>query len=116
VTITSRTYVAEELFTVGSDVNLYTVPTGITSRIQLITFAGYGGAGTYYDVDIRVVAPDSTIVGLVYAPYLPPREQLNWQGILNLEAGYGVHLFVGNAEGSANYAVLVAGEDFTSPP
>jgi hypothetical protein len=116
VTITSRTYVAANLFVSGSDIDLYTVPSGVTSRIQLFTFAGYGGEGTYYDVSMRVVAPDSTIVGLAYAPYLPPRVQLEWTGILNLEAGYGLHLYIGTTEGTASYGVLITGEDFTSPP
>lgn len=114
--ITSRTYVAVNLSASGVLTPLYTVPTGVTSRLQLVSFAGYGGAGTYYDVTFWVTTPSGVIVQLASAPYLPPRAALQWQGILNLEAGYYVQLYIGNTEGTANYGVLITGEDLTAPP
>lgn len=113
MTITSKTYVCQEVTSLG-DTLLYTVPAATTSRVQSIWAANYGGAPTLFDVSMQVISPGGTVAPITFSPYFPSRATDNWLGILNLETGYQLQIFLGSSEGgSPLMACLVTGEDFT---
>lgn len=113
MTITSKTYVSANITSLGDSL-LYTVPVATISRIQSAFLSNYGGAPTLFDVSLQSISPGGIIVPLLFSPFFASRDTFNYSGIINLEAGYQLQLFLGSSEGgSPNMGVLVTGEDFT---
>ena len=113
MTIASKTYVSMNVTSLG-DTLLYTVPAATISRIQSVFVSNYGGAPTLFDVSVQSISPGGIIVPLLFAPFFASRATFNYDGIVNLEEGYQLQLFLGSSEGGfPNMGILVTGEDFT---